>query len=95
MAKWPACLAAGAKLEDEEPCTSAAAATLDCFAPALFLTCATQQSCKEDGEKKLWVSITNSMSENHQDLMRKFFSYNPKSKAQSLDLRAKLLAEEA
>lgn len=64
MAKWPACLAAGAKLEDEEPCTSAAAATLDCFAPALFLTCATQQSCKEDGEKKLWVSITNSMSEN-------------------------------
>ena len=63
-----------------------------------FLTCATQQSyicCKEDGEKKLWVSITNSMNENHQDLMRKFFSYNPKSKAQSLDLRAKLLAEEA
>lgn len=36
MAKWPACLAAGAKLEDEEPCTSAAAAALDCFAPLLF-----------------------------------------------------------
>ena len=98
IAKRPSCNAVDTKSEHEEPRTNPATARMDCPAPALLLTCATQQSyicCKEDGKKKLWVSITKSMSENHQDLMRKIFSYNPKSKAQSLDLRAKLLAEEA
>lgn len=97
MAKRPSCNAVDTRSEHEEPGTTAATASMDCPAPALLLTCATQQSyicCKEDGKKKLWVSITKSMSENHQDLMRKIFSYNPKSKAQSLELRAKLLAEE-
>lgn len=60
----------------------------------LFPTFGTDQSyicAKEDNKKKLWVAVSKRQSLNHADMIKKIFHQKPKSKAEALNFRQRLL----